>query len=211
MTTKTETPFLARQTCRGHLERGLEALTVGRMPNGELRPYSTELVEHVGGATGRFHYCAECSKLPEFAARIARRPFDDRLVDAHLCPYCLLEIEAHYEPETGTGEFYSAHLACRTSSPTGRFAVLSTTHHDRHPFGAIAGYRFELARAAIEKAVELERVNTPYNGTRFGVVDLETNAVLYASERAPLFVEVEQARRNLERLELEAIRKPVVR
>lgn len=63
---------LRRQSCRGHLERGLGSYTVGTLPSGETRPYQTEELDHVSGARRRFHYCAECSALPEFAARFDR-------------------------------------------------------------------------------------------------------------------------------------------
>lgn len=201
MTTATIT--LPRQTCRGHLELGQDR-TVGTLPSGETRPYATELVSHVAGHRGRFHYCADCVLTsPEIAVRVALSPSYDALVDAHLCPYCFEVIEPHYEPETGTEEFYSRHLSCVTPSSDGRFVVLSSSFHHAAPFRAHAANRYTSAIAAIEKAVDFERSNTRHNGTRFGVVDLETNAVLYETERAPLEVEVEQARRNVVHLERE--------
>lgn len=48
---------LPRQTCRGHLEQG-ELLTVGTMPDGEVRPYWTETRPDT---PGRFHYCPPCA------------------------------------------------------------------------------------------------------------------------------------------------------
>lgn len=193
----TTTKTLPRQTCRGHLELGQDR-TVGTLPSGETRPYASERSE-----LGRFHYCADCVLTePKIAVRVALNPSYDALVDAHLCPYCFEAIEPHYEPETGTEEFYSRHLSCVTPSADGRFVVLSSSFHHVAPFRAHAANRYVSAIAAIEKAVDLERSNTR-SGTRFGVVDLETNEVLYSTERAPLEVELEQARRNVVHLERE--------
>lgn len=64
-----ELPALKRQSCRGHLETG-ENYTVGTLPTGDVRPYSTEILPRPDGSPGFFHYCDPCAERPEIRARL---------------------------------------------------------------------------------------------------------------------------------------------